>query len=203
MSAGVGSSSGYVGNLITGASTLIGVALTLQYTRWQKRGEVREERRAEQRAAIVEVVVTGREWIRSHQGLLIMAAVEPDIVKLSQTSAMNQYAITQRDHQRALGAVRLILRDRDLRNAVEELWRESWDIPRDIYALQKSAGQQPSRKASASHYDEAQSSAARYAGLLEDLEELARKQLLPEEALTLRERLERRMLSRRRTLRGA
>jgi hypothetical protein len=60
--------------LITATATLTGVRLPQRHAVEQRRQDRVEDRRVEQRTALAEVLVTGREWTRSLDGLALSAA---------------------------------------------------------------------------------------------------------------------------------
>src|SRR3712207_4287808 len=88
--------------LIAGGFALLGVRWTQRHAAEQRRLDRLEERRREQREALVEVLATGREFVTSLEGVILRASVATDDVAFANSPAVDQHGPLLKAHRRAL-----------------------------------------------------------------------------------------------------
>jgi hypothetical protein len=116
--------------LITASVTLAGVRLTQRHATALRRLDLDEKRRAEQRGALAEAIVTGREWTRI--GYVPLAP--PEFILDARYNA----------HARALLVARLVVSDAQLRHHLV-------DLTKHLDGLTSIASQVGSEQASGVH----------------------------------------------------
>jgi hypothetical protein len=111
--------------LMAGGFALLGVRLTQRHAAEQRRLDRLEDHRAEQRAAVVDLLAVGRSWAHSLIALLHVAhemtpeAMTPEAAQASW--AFREYLRTDELHTRALLAARLLVRDDPVREAAKNV----------------------------------------------------------------------------------
>jgi hypothetical protein len=115
--------------VVTAAATLLGVWLTQRHAAAMRQHDRNEQRRVEQRTALAEVLVTGREWAESLDAVTLMSAVSGDSTVAGLSSAMDRYQALERTHLRAPVAARLVVRDHHVGSRLVALSNEAAELP--------------------------------------------------------------------------
>lgn len=112
---------------VAGGFTLLGVRLTQRHAAEQRRLDRLEDRRVEQRQALAEVLVTGREWVTNLNGLAISAAMLP-VEGFTKNPGFEANTDLQRRHARALLTARLVVADLEVNEQVRAMSVEAEDL---------------------------------------------------------------------------
>jgi hypothetical protein len=167
-----------VTGLVTGAVTLTGVGLTQHHDTALRDLDRQEQRRVEQREALAEVLVTGREWALSASSVMMTAGLLGDPIEFGKSLAVEQHGPVNTAHRRALVMARLVVREPQLFAYVTRMSELSDEMPKHIGRVHSSAKQLG--KAT----DEALASALRhvtvYEQALDGLEQLTRDRVVNE-----------------------
>lgn len=125
--------------LIAGGFALLGVRWTQRHAAEQRRLDRLEDRRVEQREALVEVLATGREFVSSLEAVILRASVASDDVAFANSPAVDQHGPLLKAHRRALLTARLILRDPPVLQYVTRMSELVDEIPKHIPPILDSA----------------------------------------------------------------
>lgn len=167
------------GNIITAVATLLGVGMTLTFTTAMRRQDRRDSRLDKEREALVEVLTVGREWLASLDGLLLGAAIQPDMVTFTKSWSFETFGPLNKAFPRALLAGRLLVTDAALSRHLALLSEVVPHLSRSAGAVQESSAKNSGR-ADLEIYAKAAADSKAFDKGLDRLEELARVRLLPE-----------------------
>ncbi len=109
---------GIITGVITATATLLGVWFTQRHARMMRLLELSEERRLEQRDAVVEVLVTGCEWAAM---MLALAQNARHYGGEVSPETATQHRVLAVAHQRALQLAELVARDQQVLACVHSL----------------------------------------------------------------------------------
>ncbi|MGR7023753.1 hypothetical protein [Geodermatophilus sp. URMC 62] len=125
--------------LIAGGSALLGVRWTQGHAAEQRRQDRHDERRVEQRTALVEVLVTGREFALSVQAVMMRASVSTDGMGSANAPAVDRHDPLNQAHHRALLTARLLVRDPVVLDHVTRMSKTAEKLPEQFMLLLRSA----------------------------------------------------------------
>ncbi|GAB3194969.1 hypothetical protein GCM10027261_14130 [Geodermatophilus arenarius] len=189
---------GIITGVITATATLLGVRLTQRHTLAMRLLDRQEQRRVEQREALAEVLVTGREWVHS-LGAVTTAAERADVLALVRTPALKDHPSRAVAHGRALLTARLVVRDPLVRAKVVWLSDRVTDLPsrlaRVIVTQQDGDGATDPDAVKA-----VRRQASAYRDALNDLERLTRERVVDDPSDVRRRWWQRVRLPRRRSV---
>ncbi|SOC48546.1 hypothetical protein SAMN05660748_1242 [Blastococcus aggregatus] len=107
--------------LIAGGFALLGVRWTQRHGAEQRRLDLHEKRRVEQRDALVDVLLTGREWSRATRRLIAAAHfARPEGQRPAQT-LVDMYRELAAAHERALWTARVVVSDSNVWSLLPQL----------------------------------------------------------------------------------
>lgn len=162
--------------VITAGATLLGVGLTQRHATTMRRLDRHEEHRIEQRKAVADVLVTGREWVSSLESVMLVAGLLSDSIVFSQSLAVDKHGPIRTAHSGALVTARLVIRDSDVLTCVRRLSDLVAQMPEHISRVQEDA--QRGGKASPEALGEGLREARRYTEALDGLEQLTRDRIV-------------------------
>jgi len=125
--------------LLAGGFALLGVRWTQRHAAEQRRLDRLEDRRVEQREALVEVLATGREYVTSLQAVMLGASVPRDDVNFANSPGVDAHGPLDKAHRRSLLTARLLVRDPRILEHVTRLSLVLDKLPEQIKPLQDSA----------------------------------------------------------------
>jgi hypothetical protein len=177
--------------LVAGGFTLLGVRLTQRHAAEQRRLDRLEDHRVEQREALVEVLVTGRDYARSMRDFANHHAVyEPSenqfrtreelrrtLRERADPPAVAAYRHNYRAHRQALLTARLLVRDPTVLDYVTRMSLDLDELPEPFVELMTSA-QGNQGRADQEVIERAFDAEPKYAKVLDELERLTRERVV-------------------------
>jgi len=162
--------------LIAGGFTVTAVRLTQRHAADQRRLDRLEDRRVEQREALVEVLATGREFVTSLNAVMLAAGMTGSAADFASTSVAEAHGPLLKAHDHALLTARLLLQDPVVIEHVTRMSLAMKNMPELLPPLMKSA--KAHGRAQPEVIGRALGTARAYGQALDDLERLTRERVV-------------------------